>query len=501
MTVSNLLLRLLRSALPLASLYTGKLIIDEIIFLAALTAPAVPDFSRLWLFIALEFAAVILSDILSRATALIDSLLGDRFSNATSVRLMQHAATLDLDMFEDALFYDKLERARQQTGGRITLMSQVLTQVQDSITMLFLAVGLIAFNPWLIALLVVTLVPAFLGEAHFNARSYALSFSRTPERRELDYIRYTGASDETAKEVKVFGLSLFLTDRFKTLSDKFYSENKSLSLRRAAWGLGLAAIASAGYYAAYAMIVLQTVNGNLSIGDLTFLAGSFARLRSLLEGILGRFASVADGALYLRDLFDFFEMKPRIAAPLKPRPFPKPILHGFVFENVGFKYQPNGKPAAPEAVSKNGNGATGNDATDIADDEPSAKPRERWANRHLSFTLKAGEKLALVGENGAGKTTLAKLFSRLYDPSEGRILLDGYDLREYDPIELRKEIGVIFQDFVRYQLTASDNIAIGRIGERTNRPRITDAATRSLAGGVIEKLPKGYEQMIGRKFS
>ena len=468
LTLGNVALRLLRAALPLAMLYVGQQIIDGVVTLNK------ADYRPAWLWpvsglVALEFGLVLLSDALGRGVALLDSLLGDLFANASSVRLMRHAAELDLDQFEDSTFYDKLERARRQTLSRSVLMSQVLAQGQDAVTLALLAGGLVAFQPWLLGLLLLAVVPAFLGESHFNERSYSLSHSWTPERRELDYLRQTGASDETAKEVKIFGLSDFLITRFETLSNQFYGQNKALALRRAGWGTVFAAIGAAGYYGAYVYIIKQAVGGASSIGLLTFLAGSFARLRGLLEGILSRFSQVADGALYLQDFFDFFQIAPRIVRPATGqavRPFPRPIRRGFTFEDVGFRY----------------------------------KNAEKWALRHLSFELHAGEKLALVGENGAGKTTLVKLLARLYDPTEGRILLDGHDLREYDPAELRQEIGVIFQDFVRFQLPAGQNLAVGRISERQNQLRIEQAAHQSLADTVIAKLPLGYEQMIGRRF-
>lgn len=463
--VSNALLRLTKAAIPLATLYLGKLIIDEVIRLY--NQQGADDTTNLLLLIAGEFGLAILSDLLARGIALTDSLLGDLFANQTSVKLMQHAAELDLDQFEDAEFYDKLERARRQTLSRTVLMSQVLGQVQDIITMLFLAVGVVSFAPWLILLLAVAVFPAFVGETHFNEKSYSLVRSWTPERRELDYLRYTGASDETAKEVKIFGLSDFLIERFKELSDHFYKANKKIAIKRAGWGTLLAAIGSAGYYGAYVYIVFRTITGELTIGDLTFLAGSFARLRGLLEGVLNKFSSVAEGALYLQDFFDFFNLKPRIRRSENTIPFPSKIKEGFVFENVSFRYQNT----------------------------------EKYAIRNLSFELKVGEKLALVGENGAGKTTLVKLLARLYDPSEGRILLDGKDLREYDPEDLRRNTGVIFQDFVKFQMTASTNIAVGQIEQKDERPRIEKAAVQSLADTVIKELPQQYEQMIGRRFS
>ena len=462
--IIDAVLRLIRSAIPVSILYVGKLIIDEVILLSR--SPSI-DHTYLWKLVAAEFALAIISDALSRATSLVDSLLGDLFSNYTSIKIMEHAATLDLDQFEDSAFYDKLERARQQTVGRTILLSQILTQVQDLITMAFLAVGLMAFNPWLILLLLVAIVPAFLGESYFNDRSYALTRGQTPERRELDYMRYLGASDETAKEVKLFNLSGFLVDRFTTLSNKFYDDNKKLSIRRASWGTLFTLLGSIGYYTAYIVMIIKTVEGVLTIGTLTFLAGSFRQLRSLLENILSRFTTVSQGAIYLRDFFDFFEIKPKISVAQKPVPFPNPIKEGFTFENVGFRYHNS----------------------------------DAWANRHLSFTLRVGEKLALVGENGAGKTTLVKLLARLYDPTEGRILLDGIDLREYDIMDLRKNTGIIFQDYLRYQMSFAQNIAVGNIEEQLNRPLIKVSAEKSLANLLADKLPDQYDQALGRRFN
>ena len=467
--IANSLLRIIRSAIPVIILYVGKLIIDEVVMLSKTGVTGEwsnPAIRHIWELVALEFGLALLSDGLMRAISLLDTLLGEQFSNFTSIRIMRHAAQLDLDQFEDSTFYDKLERARQQTNGRTVLLSQVLGQVQDLISMAFLAVGLMAFNPWLILLLLVAVVPAFLGESYFNDRSYALTREQTAERRELDYLRYLGASDDTAKEVKLFGLSDFLIDRFRTLADKFYRDGRSLAIRRSAWGTFFALLGSAGYYSAYVVIIFRAIHGSLSIGDLAFLAGSFRQLRGLLEGILSRFTSVSQGAIYLQDLFEFFEIKPRITPTAHPRLFPHPIVNGFTFEDVGFRYHNS----------------------------------ERWANRHLSFTLRAGEKLALVGENGAGKTTLIKLLTRLYDPTEGRILLDGVDLREYDPEDLRRNVGVIFQDYLRYHMTMAQNIAIGNITRKEDRVLIESAARQSLADVLAEKLPGRYDQDLGRRF-
>ncbi|MET0290189.1 MAG: ABC transporter ATP-binding protein [Pseudoxanthomonas sp.] len=474
LTLGSLGLRLVRAFLPVAILYVGKLIIDEAIRLVGLGLPhgALSDLLRggeldhLLLLLGTEFALAIVSDLLGRLVSYADTLLSELFTNATSIRLMEHAATLDLEDFEDPDLQDKLDRARRQTMGRMNLLSQLFGQVQDAITVVTFGIGLLAYAPWLILLLLVALVPAFVGESHFNALGYSLNFQWTPERRQLEYIRQTGASVETAKEVKIFGLNRFLIERYRGLAASLYGANRRLARRRAVWGTLLAALGTLGYYVAYAYIAWRTVRGDFSIGDLTFLAGSFLRLRQLLEGLLVGFSQVAGQALYLDDLFSFFAIVPEIVSPADPRPFPQRIRSGFVFEDVGFRY--------PDA--------------------------EQWAVRHLSFSLQAGEVVALVGENGAGKTTLVKLLARLYDPDEGRILLDGRDLRDYDIDALRANIGVIFQDFVRYHLSAGENVGVGQIDAMDDAPRIRDAARRALADQVIEGLPHGYDQLIGRRF-
>ncbi|MCB0629970.1 MAG: ABC transporter ATP-binding protein [Saprospiraceae bacterium] len=464
MALANVVLRIINSAIPLAMLYVGKVIIDTII---ALQKGESTDSNYLWLMLGLELGLAVLSMLINRAITLLDSLLGDLVSNRTSVDLIRHAARLDLYQFENAEFYDKLERARRQTTGRTVLMSQVLSQMQDVISILFLGAGLVVFNPWLILLLILAVIPSFLGESHFNQQTYSLTRSWTPERRELDYLRYIGASDEFAKEVKTFNLANFITQRFAYLADKYYIANRKLSIKRAAWGSGLSLVGTLAYYGAYVFIILQTVSGAITIGTLTFLSGSFSRMQTMLQRIMTRFTQIADSALYLQDLFDFFQIEPMIRSTEGARSFPEKVQEGFRFDNVSFRY-----PGT-----------------------------ERWAIRDLSFHLQPGEKLALVGENGAGKTTLVKLLARLYEPTEGRILLDGVDLRDYDLASLRDNIGIIFQDYMRFQFRAGENIAVGNIGMIEDAELIETSARKSLADTVIEELPERYQQMLGRRFA
>ncbi len=463
-------LRAVRSVIPVSAFWVGKLILDSVIAARAGNG----DLNQVWRYLALELGIVLAGEILARASSLIESLLGDLFSNAMSVRLMEHAATLDLSQFEDPEFYDHLERARRQTVGRMALLTLLLSMSQDALTLLTLGGALIAYSPWLLLLLVVAVIPSFLGETHFASLGYSLLFRWTPERRQLDYLRFVGASDKTAKEVQMFGLAPWLTERYRALSQRFYEENRSLSIRRGAVSAVLSILGTVGYYAAYVIILLNAVRGEITIGMLTFLAASFGRGRDLIQNLLLSASNVYEQALYLRDLFVFLDMRPTIYSPPNARPVPAKIQTGFVFEDVGFRY-----PGS-----------------------------ENWAVRNVDLVLEPGERVALVGENGAGKTTITKLMARLYDPTEGRITLDGVDLREYDLVSLRHAIGVIFQDFVRYDMRFDENIGVGEIDsvradlEKSNGTpaSITTAAENSLAASLLPRFTKGYQQMLGRRF-
>jgi ATP-binding cassette subfamily B protein len=469
-TSAMMVLRVMRSVVPVMTFWVGKLILDSVITAKA----AHGSLSQVWRYLVLELAIVLTGEILARASSLIESLLGDLFSNAMSVQLMEHAAKLDLAQFEDPEFYDHLERARRQTVGRIALLSLLLSMSQDALTLLTLAGALIAYNPWLLLLLAVAVIPSFLGETHFASLGYSLLFRWTPERRQLDYLRYVGASDKTAKEVQMFGLAPWLTERYRDLSQKFYEENRNLSIRRGVVSALLSILGTVGYYAAYVVILIRAVKGDITIGTLTFLAASFGRGRDVIQSILLSASNVAEQALYLRDLFVFLEMRPTIESPPNARLVPAKIQSGFVFENVGFRY-----PGS-----------------------------EQWAIRNVDLVLRPGERVALVGENGAGKTTITKLLARLYDPTEGRITLDGVDLKEYNLASVRHAIGVIFQDFVRYDMRFDENIGVGEIDsvradldKNNGTPTaITAAAENSLAASLLPRFSKGYQQMLGRRF-
>ena len=472
---ASLSLRLVAACLPILSLYLAKLILDGIVAEHARPAPvagisdwlADPGRARLALLVAAELGLALLSDLTGRLASLTETLIGDLYANAASVRLMAHAASLDLAQFEDSAQQDRLERARRQVSGRTGLIGTVFGQFQALVTLASLTVGVAAFTPWLVVLIAAALVPALLNEWHFTKAGYRLAWIRSPERRRIDYLRYLGASVETAKEVKLFGLSGYITALYGGLAQTLLAENRGLATARARWGFAFASLGTLAYYAAYAVIVWRTVAGAFSIGDLAFLAGAFQRLRGGIEGLLLGLTQISGQTQYLDDFFSFFAVRPEIRSPAHPAPLPSPIRQGLVFEDVGYRY-----PGT-----------------------------QTWALRGLSFAVRAGETVALVGGNGAGKTTIVKLMTRLYDPHEGRVLLDGLPLAAYDLDALRARVAAIFQDFVRFDLTAGENVAVGRIAAADDRDRIAAAAARGLAAPVIERLPQGYAQPLGKRFA
>jgi ATP-binding cassette subfamily B protein len=459
----GLVFRLASSLIPLAALWITKLIIDGIVQAVSTHQPVKP---MLWWLVAAEFAIAIFGSSLGRIVDYLDALLADKYTRHISIQVMKHSAELDLIAYEDPVFYDRLERARVQATDRLGMIQSIGRLVQQVITAASLSVSILLFSPWLLLLLIAGILPAFLGESHFAFLGYAKNFRQTPIRRELDYLRVLGGSREAAKELKLFGLKDFLIARFTRLSDRIYGENVDLARRRLIAGSLLSMIGTVGYYSAYVYVIWRTVTGALTIGELTFLTGAIVQASSNIQQIFSTLSSIADQALFLTDLLAFFEMQPTIRSKPHALPAPRPIVRGFEFRNVSFRY-----PGTSRLVLDG-----------------------------LDLHLRAGERIALIGENGEGKTTLVKLMTRLYDPVEGQVLLDGVDLREYNLEDLYREIGVIFQDFMRYEMTARENIAVGRIGELNDLPLLQAAADKSMANEVIERLPRDYEQMLGRRF-
>src|ERR1700732_4467424 len=429
--IFGLVSRLFASLLPLALLWIPKLIVDAIVHAKVSEQPVSP---RLWWLVAGEFGLAVLGGVLARAIDYSDSLLADKYTRHVSIQVMKHAAELDLIAYEAPVFYDRLERARVQATDRLGMIQQIGRLIQLVITTATLSATIILYSPWLMLLLIAGVLPAFLGESHFAFLGYAKNFRQTPVRRQLDYLRLVGGSKEAAKELKMFGLSCFLTDRFTPLPDQIYEENVALSRRKLIAGGFLSAVATMGYYSAYVIVIWRTLTGVFSIGLWYLLSAAILQASNNIQQIFSTLSGIADQALFLTDLLAFFEMQPTIRSKPNALPAPRPILRGFEFRNVSFSY-----PGSSRLILDG-----------------------------LNFRFHPGQRVALIGENGQGKTTIVKLITRLYDPTAGEILLDGIDLREYDREDLHRVMGVIFQDFMRYEMTARDNIAVGRVEEIEN---------------------------------
>jgi ATP-binding cassette subfamily B protein len=460
----SIALRVTAALVPLAALWIGKQIVDVVV---AASKGSPVDHAHVWFLLAAGFVVGVAGAVLSRAIDYFDIRIADQFSRETNLRVMRHAASLDLASIEDPQFQDQLERARLQGSDRIVMLHSLGQLLQQVITLVSLSVSVLVFSPPLFMLMLFAAIPAFLGESHYAFREYTLAYSLTPLRRELDYLRDIGTRKESAKELKVFGLAGFIADRYRDISDEVIGRRQNLAQRRLKAGSLLGIIGTLGYYAAYALLVARALGGSISIGTLTFLVGALAGCSAQIQLVLSSFTCIADQALFLTDLFEFFKVQPRIVNAPGAIPAPRRFQDGFEFRNVSFGY--------PQS--------------------------HRLVLRDINLRIPAGETVALVGANGQGKSTIVKLLSRLYDPTGGQILLDGIDLREYDLASLHSQIGVIFQDFMRYDMTARDNIAVGRVALRKDEDLILAAARESGAGEVIERFHDGLEQMLGRRFS
>ena len=455
--------RIVAALLPVAIGYIPKLIIDILDAAIRTHGPVGP---RLWWLVGAEFGLAIFNGVVLRTIDYSDALLANKYTRHVSIQVMKHASELDLTAYEDPVYYDRLERARVQATDRLVMIQSIGRLELQMITAIGWTVAVMLYSPWLMLLLVAAVLPAFMGETHFAFLGYAKNFRQTPIKRQLDYLRQAGATKEAAKELKLFNLSNFFTNRFAKLSDIVYEQDVDLARTRLGIGSVLSIISTGGYYGAYAYVIWKTLAGKWGIGTFYFLTAAIMNASSNIQQVLSTLSGIADQALFLTDLLAFFEMKPTIQSKPNAIPAPRPIRQGFEFRNVSFVY-----PGT-----------------------------ERRVLNGLNFHLRPGERVALIGENGQGKTTIVKLITRLYDPTEGQVLLDGVDLREYDLEDLYREIGVIFQDFMRYEMTARENIAVGKIEEIENKPLLEQAAHKSLADEVVAKLGAGYEQMLGRRF-
>ncbi len=458
----GVVLRVLVSALPVLLAKIAAVILGYV--KQAIDHQGVPHY--FWWLVVLEVALAILANTLNRTVDYLDSLLADRYTNHVSVRVMEQAAQLDLTTYEDPVFYDRLERARVQATDRLSMIQAMGRLLQQVLTTAIFTGILMFHSPWLVLLLTLGVLPSFFGETHYAFLGYAKNFRQTPAKRQMDYLRQVAGSREGAKELKLFNLAGYLTGRFSKLSQQVYEENVDLSRRKLFWGGLLTMIGTLGYYGSYAFVIYRAVTGSYDIETYAFLTSSIIQASSNLQQVFSTASGIADQALFLTDLIAFFEMKPTVLSKPDGLPIPRPIRQGFEFRNVSFAY-----PGTTRRVLRN-----------------------------FNFHLRPGERIALIGENGQGKTTVVKLITRLYDPTEGQILLDGIDLREYKLEDLHHEMGVIFQDFMRYEMTARENIGVGRVEREHSQSEIEHAAEQSLAASVVAKLAGNYDQMLGRRF-
>jgi ATP-binding cassette subfamily B protein len=460
---SGLVLRVIVAVLPFGIAKVAQFIIQDIA--ARVMSHAVLP-KNFWFLVGTEVGLNVLLGLMTRAIDYSDSLLANRYTQYVSVRVMDQAARLDLTTYENPIFYDRLERARVQATDRLAMIQQMGRLFQQVITTLVFSSVLAWASPWLVLLLGLGVLPSFLGETHYAFLGYAKNFRQTTAKRQMDYLRQVAGSREGAKEVKLFGLSRFFTNRFQALADQIYREDVALSRSKLILGGLLGIIGTLGYYSAYVWVIWRTLGGQYDIGQFTFLTTAIQQASSNLQQVFSTASGIADQALFLTDLLAFFEMEPTVKSKPNGLKAPEAIRQGFEFRNVSFTY-----PGTERTVLKN-----------------------------FNLVLRPGERIALIGENGQGKTTVVKLITRLYDPSEGQILLDGVDLREYSIEDLHQQIGVIFQDFMRYEMTARENIAVGRVEKSYDQAEIEVAAQKSLADTVVAKLAGGYDQMLGRRF-
>lgn len=466
-TIGMALVTLLGAALPAAQAWVGKLIVDTVVNAINADLPVQIGLQAALPFLAIEFGLITVGLVTNQGRTLMEHILNAHLGHTINTEIIRKALTLDLHYFEDAAFYDKLQNARREADYRaLAIINTSFLLVQNALTLVSFAVILLAFSPLIALILFGATIPSFIAQTRFSSLHFRLLTWRAPEFRRMQYLEHLLTVDSSVKEVKLFGLGEPLLQRYHELFWKFYQEDEALARRRSLisilWGL----FANLSFYGAYAWIVWRTIAGTITLGDMTLYLTLFRQSQGTFQGLFRNMGQVYESGLFMGNLFGFLGLQPQMVNVAQPRRVPRPITHGIEFRNVSFRY--------PD--------------------------REDWALRNVSLYIAPGEKLALVGANGAGKTTLIKLLTRLYDPTEGQILLDGVDLREYDLDDLRECIGVIFQDFVHYQTTARENIGFGQINALDDESRIISASERGGADEVMTELPQGYDTMLGRWF-
>jgi ATP-binding cassette subfamily B protein len=460
-------LTVLAAALLPASAYVGKLIVDAVVA-ARSAAPGVAReaaTARALHFVLLELAAIVGSALIERALSLVRQIVGARLGLDVNVMILEKALTLDLRHFEDAEFYDKLTRARREASARpLSLVQEHFLILKNGLGLAGYLVLLVHFSGWMMLGLLLATVPAFVAETRFSGAAFRLRNWRSPDARRLNYLEYVIANDEHAKEVKLFGLGPLLLGRYRKLAETFFAEDRRLAIQRAGWGYALSLLSTLTFYGCYVLIAVETVRGPLSLGDMTLYLVAFRQGQQAFQAILGALGGMYEDNLYMSNLFEYLDIptsKPASGAPVAVVP-----EQGIRFEHVGFQY-----PGA-----------------------------EKWAIRDVDVFIPKGQSLALVGENGAGKTTLIKLLARLYQPTEGRVLLDGRDLRDWDETSLRQRIGVIFQDFNQYQFLLRENVAVGSVEHLEDDLRVKRAVDQGGARELVATLGQGIETQLGRWF-
>jgi ATP-binding cassette subfamily B protein len=465
-------LTVLAAALPPAVVYVGKLIIDAVVAAHAAAPGVARDaaVARTVRLVLLELLAVGGSALLERALGLVRQLVGSRLGIDVNVAILEKALQLDLRHFEDPEFYDKLTRARREASSRpLSLIQGNFQLLRNALTLAGYVALLVRFSGWMVVALLAATVPAFIAEARFSGAAFRLRNWRSPDARRLNYLEYVMANDEHAKEVKLFGLGPLLLARYRDLAERFYDEDKSLATRRAIWAYSLSLVSTLVFYSCYALIVVAAARGALSLGDMTLYLAAFRQGQQAFQSILTAVGGMYEDTLYMSNLFEFLAIPTPRAAPSDRVSAPATAVlgeEGIRFEGVGFRY--------PEA--------------------------DGWALRGIDLFLPKGQSLALVGENGAGKTTFIKLLAGLYRPTEGRVWLDGRDLRDWNEEDLRRRIGVIFQDFNQYQLLARENVAFGSVDHLGDDLRVQRAVEQGGARELVSGLTQGLDTQLGRWF-